>query len=164
MCKQYSYLTCQGILILCLLLVLALLMQGCFGNSSNRRGKLSDAMEESSDDHKGERKVDTEPDPDYEEEDDDDYIMGLSETSNAVVEDDSLTPFTTPVLTGPKLDWFTIAGGTGLVKNEDFYGFNHGNLAIGTFFAEKHYLELLPDSVGRQYKKPACLMNLLMAG
>jgi len=131
------------IFIVILLILTSLILHGCFGSSSNRRGSLDDAMEEASDEHKGERKVDTEPDPDYdyEDEDDGDYVYGLAET-NALAEDDSLKPFTTPILTGPKLDWFTIAGGTGLVKNEDFYGFNHGNLAIGTFLEEKHYLEL----------------------
>jgi hypothetical protein len=47
----------------------------CSSSSKHRRGKLSDAMEKSSDDQKGDRVVETKPDPDEYEEDEDDYYI-----------------------------------------------------------------------------------------
>ncbi len=141
MLKKYFLFTRQGILVLCLLMVSALFLQSCFGTSKNRRGKLSDAMEEASDEHKGERKVDTEPDPDYEYEEPD-YIIGVAGQTAALVADDSLSADLAMVIEGPKSDWFTLAAGTGLLKEDDFFGLNHFNLAIGTYPADKHYLSL----------------------
>jgi hypothetical protein len=122
-----------------------MILQSCFGTNKNRRGKLSDAMEEASDEHESERKVDTQPDPDDE---DDDYIIGIVSEPDAFVETDSAYYEPPPeqvvdIVEEKRTIWLTLAGGTGLLKEEDFYGLNHFNLALGAFFAERHYLELL---------------------
>lgn len=146
MFKKYFFLSLHGFLVMCMLIIFGLILQSCFGTSKNRRGKLSDAIEESSDEHKGKRKVETQPDPDYEE-DEPDYVVGVVSETEALVEDDSLSADSVPVdsaiiIQRRSQDWFTVAGGTGLLKQDDFFGLNHFNLAIGTFPAEKHYLEL----------------------
>jgi hypothetical protein len=58
MSKKYFYFNLYGILLLCLLIISGLILQSCAGSQKHRRGKLSDAMEKSSDDHEGERTVD----------------------------------------------------------------------------------------------------------
>jgi len=157
MLKKYIFFNTQGVLILCLLVIAGLFLQSCFGTSANRRGKLSDAMEESSDEEKGERKVDTRPDPDYDEDDDPidvvDVVVGtaafLSEDSSSVdyppvesLADESVAVNSPGTFEGPKNTWLTAAGGTGVLKENDFYGLNHFNLALGTFIKERHYVEL----------------------
>ena len=138
--NQFRY-TRQFLMIICLLVVSALFLQQCSGSSKNRRGKLSDAMEESSDKHKGERKVDTQPDPDYEPEEEEDIdVVGLG--AAGLVAEGSQAADSADVSFGSKADWVSIAGGTGLLKEEDFFGLNHFNLAIGTYPADKHYVEL----------------------
>jgi len=47
------------------ILISLLVIYGCASNSSNRKGRLSDAMEKSSDDYEGDRFVETIPDPDF---------------------------------------------------------------------------------------------------
>ena len=147
MAKKYFYFNLQGILVLCLLIVSGLILGSCSGTQKHRRGKLSDAMEKSSDEHEGERKVDTQPDPE-DEDDEGEFVVGIvSETSAYVTTDSSSVNSTefqsVDFIEERKRSWFTIAGGTGLLREEDFYGFNHFNLALGAFFAERHYLELL---------------------
>ena len=146
MFKKYFFFNLQGILVLCLLIVSGLILQSCFGTSKHRRGKLSDAMEEASDEHKGKRKVDTQPDPE-DEDDEPEYVVGVvSEPAALAAADslsvDSLSVDSATVIQGRKLNWFTLAGGTGLLKEDDFFGLNHFNLAIGTYPEERHYLEL----------------------
>jgi hypothetical protein len=41
------------------------------------------------------------------------------------------------------MTWLTLAGGTGVMKSSDFYGLNHVTIALGTFPAGRHYIELL---------------------
>jgi hypothetical protein len=159
MFKDYFFLNRQGILVLCLLLISGLILQSCFGTNKNRRGKLSDAMEESSDEHKGKRKVDTQPDPDYEDDEDDDtdFVIGVASGTAALLAEDSLSvdspdyvstaadsvaDASAVVIEGRKQNWFTLAAGTGVLREEDFYGLNHFNLAFGGFLTEKNYLEL----------------------
>jgi hypothetical protein len=147
MFKKYFFFNLQGILVLCLLIVSGLILQSCFGTSKNRRGKLSDAMEEASDEHKGKRKVDTQPDPD-DEDDEPDYVIGVvSEPAALVATDslsvDSLSVDSATVIQGRNPNWFTLAGGTGLLREDDFYGLNHINLALGSYPAERHYVELI---------------------
>lgn len=141
MFTKFSLFSVQGILIFGLLIACSLMLQSCFGSSSNRRGKLSDAMEEASDEHKGDRVVETEPDPEYEYEDPEYDIVTVAQPASLVSTDSAMVDSTMP-LQGPRLTWFTIAGGTGLLKKGDFIGFNHFNLALGTYAREKHYLEL----------------------
>jgi hypothetical protein len=147
MSERNIFLSPKSILILCLLIMSGLILQSCFGTNKNRRGKLSDAMEKSSDKNKGKRKVETQPDPDYED-DESDYVVGVVSGTAALVADDSLSVEpsaidSVAVVEGRKQDWFTIAAGTGVLKEDDFFGLNHFNLAIGTFLKEKHYLELI---------------------
>ena len=40
------------------------------------------------------------------------------------------------------MTWFTLAGGTGVLKSDDFFGLSHFNLALGTYPQGQHYLEL----------------------
>jgi hypothetical protein len=137
----------QGILLLCLLIASGLILQGCFGSQKHRSGKLSDAMEKSSDEHEGEREVDTQPNPE-EEDDEGEFVIGVdSEPAEYVATDSSAVNLSeiqsVDFIEGRKGNWFTIAGGTGLLREENFYGLYHLNLAIGAFFAERHYIELL---------------------
>ena len=146
MSKKYFFLKFQNILILGLLLISCLILQSCFGSSKHRSGKLSDAMENASDEHEGERVVETEHDPD-EEDDDDVYVLGVAGEPDGYVENESATDSADmpPVdfIIGRKQTWFTVAGGSGLLREEDFYGLNHFNLALGAFLAERHFLELI---------------------
>jgi hypothetical protein len=172
MSKKYVFFHLQGIMVLCLLLVAGLILQSCFGTSKNRRGKLSDAMEESSDEHEGERKVDTQPDPDDEDYDDeyyeDDYVVGVVSEPDSYVETDPSDADSTAFLSvdfieGRRQTWLTVAGGTGLLREEEFYGLNHFNLALGTFVAEKHYLELLAG-IGSAPVQETSLLNESLDG
>lgn len=152
MLKKFFFFNAQGLLILCLLIISGLILQSCFGTNKNRRGSLSDAMEESSDEHKGERKVDTEPDPDYDEDDDPIDVVDVAVGTAAFLSADSMAVDPPPthssvydsnvVIEDPKTPWLTIAGGTGVLKENDFYGLNHFNLALGTFIKGRHYVEL----------------------
>jgi hypothetical protein len=147
MLKKYFYFNLHGILVLCLLIVSALILQSCAGSKKYRSGKLSDAMEEASDEHEGERKVDTQPNPE-DEDDEGEFVVGIdSEPSTYLTTDSSSVNQAEfqPVdfIVGRKQNWFTIAGGTGLLREEDFYGLNHFNLALGAFFKKRHYAELL---------------------
>ena len=130
----------QKILILCLFIAAALILQSCFGTSKHRGGSLGDAMEEASDDHEGDRTVDTYPDPEYDD-DEADFVIGVAGPSTALVADDSLAADSAIVIQGPKSFWFSLAGGTGLLKEDVFFGLNHGNLALGAFFEERQYFE-----------------------
>jgi hypothetical protein len=146
MSLKYLFFNRNSILLLSLLILSGLVLQGCFGTSKNRRGKLSDAMEEASDEHEGERRVDTQPDPD-DEDDDEIYIVDVVSEPDGYVETDSAYYEPSPeqevdIIEDTKNTWLTIAGGTGLLREEDFYGLNHFNLALGTYLEERHYLEL----------------------
>ena len=129
------------ILIGTVFIIIALFMQNCFGSSKHRRGKLSDAMEEASDEHEGDREVETQPDPDYEE-DETEYIIGTAVQPNSLTEEDSLAADSVLAFREPELTWLTIAGGTGLMRSDDYFGLNHFNLALGAYPARQHYLEL----------------------
>jgi hypothetical protein len=168
MLKICFFFSRQGILVLCLLIVSGLILQSCFGTNKNRRGKLSDAMEESSDEHKGERKVDTKPDPDYED-DDEDYVIGIVSEPDAYVETDSAYYEPPPeqsvdIIEGKKNTWLTIGAGTGVLREEDLYGLNHFNLALGTFIEKKHYLELLAGLSGAPIQETSLLSESLDNG
>lgn len=127
-----------------LFLICGLLMCSCTSTSSHRRGKLSDAMEKASDDDKEDRVVDTEPDPDddyYDDEDTDDVFIDPTQPVYIISDDSSLAD-SNVVLLAPRTTWLTMAGGSGLLKKDDFYGLNHFNLALGVFVRQQHYLEL----------------------
>lgn len=157
----------RGILLLCYLILITLILQSCFGTSKHRSGKLSDAMEEASDKHKGERKVETEPDYD---DDESEYEVEETGLAAALVEDDSSIvgdsqpPEATFLIEGRRETWFSIAGGTGLLKRDDFYGLNHGNLAIGTFVAEKHYFELATGAAWAPVQKTSMFNESIDGG
>jgi len=158
----------QGILVIAILIISGLILQNCSGSQKYRSGKLSDAMEESSDEHEGERTVDTQPNPqdDY---DDDDYYIAIDNEPSAYVATDSSSVNSAefqPVdfIEGRKGSWFTIAGGTGLLREEDFYGINHFNLALGAFFAERHYLELLAGISSAPVQETSSLSKSLDGG
>jgi len=131
----------KGVIVLSVLIGSSLLLQNCAGTDKHRKGKLSDAMEESSDKHKGERKVGTEPEPDYEPEEEDYFEEDLVE-HRELSATDSLLVDSSATEIGPKHDWLTIAAGTGLLKEEDYFGLIHFNLAYGGFLGRKHFVEL----------------------
>ena len=143
MTNKYFIISRQKIYCLCLVIITALFLQSCVGTEKHRSGKLSDAMEEASDEHKGERKVNTQPDPDDEDEDDDiDYSVGVGSHSSSLVANDSLTADSALIDVESDLNWFTLSGGTGLLKKDDFFGLNHASLALGAYAAQRHYFEV----------------------
>jgi len=168
MLQKYNFINRQSILLLCLLILSGLALQSCFGTSKHRGGKLSDAMEASSDDHEGERKVDTRHDPD-EEDDDEDYVIGIAGDPDAYIETDSAHAEPPPeqsidIIEGRNNAWLTIAGGTGVMREEDFYGWNHFNLALGGFIAERHYLEINAGISGAPIQETSLLSESLDNG
>ena len=133
----------HALFLICLFSVCALFVQSCASSNKNRSGKLSDAMEEASDEHKGERKVNTQPDPDDEDEDNDiAYSVDAGGHSSSLVANDSLTADSTLIDVESNLNWFTLSGGTGLLKKDDFFGLNHASLALGAYAAQRHYFEV----------------------
>ena len=130
------------LLLICLLIVCALFLQSCFSSNKHRSGKLSDAMEEASDEHKGERKVDTQPDPD-DEDDGIEHTVGVGGHSSGLVANDSLAADSALINKEHNLNWLTLAGGTGLLKKDDFFGLNHASVALGAYAAERHYFEAI---------------------
>jgi hypothetical protein len=163
MFKKYLFCNLQGMLVLCLLIVSGLILQSCFGTSKHRGGKLSDAMEEASDEHEGERKVDTQPDPEYED-DEPEHVVGVVSEPAALAADDSLSVDSAIVFPGRKLNWFTIGGGTGLLKEDNFFGLNHFNLAIGAYLEERHYLELTAGVSSAPVQETSLLSESLDGG
>jgi len=128
-----------------LLLLLIAFFSNCASSSHHhRRGKLSDAMEKASDESE-DREVDTEPDPDpdyYYEEDDDEYIyQSFSDDTLNQQQSSDMHPeiMDTDLESSPA--WISIKGGTGFIKGKDFFGFNHFNLAAGTFPIPQHRVE-----------------------
>jgi hypothetical protein len=112
--------------------------------------------------------VDTKPDPDYED-DDEDYVIGIVSEPDAYVETDSAYYEPPPeqsvdIIEGKKNTWLTIGAGTGVLREEDFYGLNHFNLALGTFIEKKHYLELLAGLSGAPIQETSLLSESLDNG
>ncbi len=130
-----------------LLLIIFLInfFTSCASSNHNRRGKLSDAMEKASDDNKKDREVETEPDPDYYEEE---IVFvahfGSEDTLNlqqANLTDKKMQPEIMDTELETSSTWFSIRGGTGIIKGKDFFGLNHFNLAAGEFLMPQHRVE-----------------------
>ena len=122
---------------------IVILFQSCFGSSHHRRGKLSDAMDKASDESE-DREVETEPDPDpdyYYEDEEDEYIYHSFSDDSSDQDYEQMQPeiIGTDVESSPT--WFSIRGGTGLIKGKDFFGFNHFNIAFGDFLQPRHRVE-----------------------
>jgi len=151
-----------------LLSLFAMLLLDCSSSSHHRRrGKLSDAVEKASDEKEGDRKVDPEP----EERRRDDYYEEREEYVEEVVAVPVMVPFVVNEETGdttfavlsdaesetssppqtvvstekqPKLPiWLSLSGGTGLLKQDEFYGLNHFDISIGTYFSQRGRVEIL---------------------
>ncbi len=97
-------------------------------------------MGAASNDNKGSRKVEThfdDDDDDYEDDDEDEedqiYITEDT-TSDFVTSVDDASP---GLFSDSGDGWFSLAGGTGLLGGEDFYGFNHLNLSFGGDISEE---------------------------
>ncbi len=130
------------------IMVASILFQSCVSSSHNRRGKLSDAMDKASDDSE-DREIETEPDPDpeyyYEDEEHEYTYHSFNDDSSDQhyqnYEDETLQPevIGTDIESSPA--WFSIRGGTGLIKGKDYFGLNHFNLAVAAFPVPQHRLE-----------------------
>jgi hypothetical protein len=116
-----------------MILLLVNLLISCASSNHNRRGSLSDAMEKASDDSE-DREVETEPDPEPEEyyEDEEEDLIGY------YTEEDTLTPY--DEFQASSIDdsdfasspaWFSIQGGTGIIKGKNYFGITDNNLALG---------------------------------
>ena len=127
-----------------LILLLMNFFSSCFSTSHHRRGKLSDAMEKASDESE-DREVDTEPDHEpeyyYEEEDDEEYVYQSfsDDTSTQGYEQRHPEVIDTELESSPT--WFSLKGGTGIIKGKNFFGFNHFNIALGKFPIPQHRIE-----------------------
>jgi hypothetical protein len=134
-----------GFIVFCLI---SLLFSCASSGHHHRRGKLSGAMKKASDDNKEDREVETEPDPDYyyDEEENEEYVyQSISDDSSEQYYQNLENENKQPDLRGTDLEskpaWFSIRGGTGILKGKDFFGLNHFNLALGTFPVPQNRME-----------------------
>lgn len=118
-----------------------LFLQGCCSTPLyKRRGKLSDAMEKASDEYKGERKVSKIDDyisnkNDYHRINKYKYLDNKEEEKNNITDVNG-------IIESDEGTMFSMTGGSGLIKGDDFYGLNHINLSFGGYFEEHHRGEL----------------------
>ena len=126
----------------------AMLMQSCASAGNHRRkGKLSEAVKKASNDNEEDRKVETKPDPDpwwYDDSDEDSVeivqepvvnertgdttlaVLSGAESKSNLTQQGEISPDKPPEFP----IWLALSGGTGLLKQEDFYGLNHFNITI----------------------------------
>jgi hypothetical protein len=132
-----------------------------------RRGKLSDAVDKASDENEEDRKVDTKPEDrrrdDYYEEQDE-YVVEIVEVpimvpvvvnedtgdTTLAVLSDAGSESSGPTQAGMSTDtqpessiWLSLSGGTGLLKQDNFYGLNHFDISIGAYFSQRGRIEIL---------------------
>ena len=142
-------------LFILLLSFFALLFVGCSSSESARRGRLSDAMEASSDDHKGEREVDAEFREPEEEPDRGMVSCTTYETHDTtsgnyqgplIAENQSLESEDTSEESNElKVNEFSIGAfaGSGVLSSNDFYGITsfglNAGLHIDEYVAESYF-------------------------
>lgn len=148
----------KAVCIFAALIYTFLLLSGCTHAPRRHRGKLSEAMEKSSNEYKGERRIsDPEPrhhEPVYEDK------PGWKRHDNPVAfpspsddtgdrpdpQDDDQDPQTEPphhfTDVSSKDYLFSLTGGTGFIGGEDFYGTKHFSVSIGDYVSEYQRFEL----------------------
>lgn len=148
-----------------LILICSLALFGC---SSHRHrphgGKLSEAMEKASDTYPGERNIDT---PHGEAHPHDFSIRAPMDTQ-------SLEPRTSGQIDVPGPDKsvaksqqgliFSLAGGAGLFKSDDFHPLTHFDLSLGVYVTERHRWELYAGFGWAQVDKSDTLENAIDGG
>lgn len=137
-----------------LLLVLAVIIQGCSTGSRAHRGKLSDAMERASTDYEGERRMpepESSPEPDW---DFDSVLIFGDEDDEPCVGDNCPEPGSDstdadPEVHGPPLPpvpapvwFFGFSGGVGPMKSEDFDPMTRAGIFAGTYIGSHLRWEL----------------------
>lgn len=132
-----------------LLCVISFFYFGCSSTESTRKGKLSDAVEASSDDHQGERKVDaayrepneeenedippeTNKEPEASENGDSLYTTKSEQKYFTTTKAESYDSLAVNELQNEAGEKFSIGlfAGTGLLSSSDFYGLTSGGLNL----------------------------------
>ncbi|HUU44271.1 MAG TPA: hypothetical protein VM118_00950 [Acidobacteriota bacterium] len=139
---------------------------GCSGSSNTRRGSLSDAMDEASDENNDKYpKADTESD---DRDDTDDEERPLIESIPLTVSADYWTPDTTSEADAEleefRAEHFGFAFGAGPLRGDDFYGFRHGMFTVGGFISERVKLEARAAGVNVPIQKTSYLSKSLEDG
>ena len=140
-----------------------LLLDCSSSNKHRRKGKLSDAMAKASDENKGDRKTETTYDPqtdnDYSEENEnEDYIdivtsiVAESMEAQPVLSDSIEEAGNVSNIPGQSLTssqnwsdgspWLSFVAGTGLLKQNDYYGLNHFTARFGGYGSNRFYVAL----------------------
>jgi len=153
--KNILFIPRSKLLVLGLVVMFAIaLLLSCSSSGANRRGKLSDAVEKSSDKHQGDRKVETKPAPDRKggeivemeavpanpAENDGNETASLPDSGGTATgaEGASLAgEDTSPDNDITSLGWATLSFGRALTTQDGFAGLNQFNLAIGNHIAQR---------------------------
>lgn len=127
MLKESKDLTLEKKMRYLMIILLITSLIGCATSGRKRRGSLSEAVEKTSDDYEGERKVHTEyewEDIDYDNDDNDFFERERRKNDEDSFVDDLAED--TPV-------YFELKAGTGLLSNEHFYAINGFSLGVGLY-------------------------------
>ncbi|MEJ2037504.1 MAG: hypothetical protein P8X55_01035 [Desulfosarcinaceae bacterium] len=127
---------------ICLLLSILVVLATAAGCTGPRHTKLSESAEKASDDHKGDRVVESgrQPHP---------HPWHHHRPADAGAMDEALAQETQPAGTTPSASpqgsrepgVFALGAGYGLIKGEDFYQLNQIDLSLGGYLDEKNRLE-----------------------
>ncbi|NOR44788.1 MAG: hypothetical protein GQ534_04310 [Candidatus Delongbacteria bacterium] len=132
----------KNIIILTIIFAL-LLLSSCTTSRNRSAGKLSDAMEKSSDDYEGERKIKAVVTEDEEDEDEYDGHGGYNGDTNYHNENPLFVTYekeqSTNVLI-PQDQWLGFQFGTGFLSSESFYGLSSFSLTGNMFTSKKRSL------------------------
>jgi hypothetical protein len=146
----------ESIFIILLFALFSIYFQSCSSFTGVRRGKLSDAMDKASDEHEGDRTVDTDFEPG-------DYYYEYEETTGTEETTDDFEAKIDSSIEKMGLT-YSFMGGPGLIKGDDFFGLNHFNASIGTYLGEYHRLELFAGFAWAPVQKTSKLNKSLESG
>ena len=124
-------------IILCLFIgfIYLLSFSGCYTSGKNRTGELSDAMEEASDQHTGDRKVETEfsPSPENEQED----SLEVTPLQYTEHENVGLSSSSEKYLYSSLF----LRLGSGVVSSKDLYGLNGFNINLRNRISKRSFMQ-----------------------
>ncbi|MBF0225708.1 MAG: hypothetical protein HQK76_09665 [Desulfobacterales bacterium] len=142
-----------------ILLILAFIFfYGCFGTQHKYRGKLSDAMDKSSDTYEGERKISSA-----------ENSNGINSEVNSQEKQNETNLFTaseSKELEHDTDDNFFVgfSGGSGILKGEDFLNINYFNASFGTYYDDYKRFELFAGMAWAPIKETSELNNSIENG
>lgn len=135
----------MGLLVFCVMLCIFLFLAGCASPRKYNRGKLSDVMERASTDYEGERRLPEPENPpfaDYHEDtwalhnDSDDVPLApLPDDASLEIEPEGEASSENNLALG-------LSGGVGVIKGNDFYQTEFGNLYVGWYTTARTRFEL----------------------